>query len=358
MELPRILTVQGFRPIDLFNPGQPILTSDDVDNSVHRNFVMDMVKRKFNKWYHVEYNDGHYTDYHEGEYILNGDEMVLIDDLYRSHDFKHINVAPMGYSDAAIIEVREEFKDVSTRHLSDTMNGVFLSCAHGTDPNVIITTDGYEIAFTELNKLGIDMDGIPNGNEVKLIWTDTGMPVIWESLYPRYYPDEYYCGYNFPVQYIINDYNGIRRFLGGVIDAHRDYSDETEVVLRINNYSAICRVQNLLRSIGVYSDIKLTSVDDNEYKLTNIRLTDFYDCYYNDFSPILYRYNVTGIIDRIQKSQIFEMLCAIGIDGRYRKEFKIDRIILHEEEVDGYDLKIGTHPVLYYGDDMLPRRSI
>src|SRR5699024_6442185 len=168
MEQPRILTVQGFRPIELFGPGNPILTSNDVDNSIHRNFVMDVIKRKFDKWYHVEYNDGHYTDYHEGEYILNGDEMIPIDDLYQSQDFKHINVAPMGYSDAAIIEVKDEFRDNSTRHLSDTMNGVFLSCAYGTDPNVVITTDGYEITFTELNKLGIDMDGIPNGNEVKL----------------------------------------------------------------------------------------------------------------------------------------------------------------------------------------------
>ena len=48
MEQPRILTVQGFRPIELFGPGKSILTSDDVDNSVHRNFVMDVVKRKFN----------------------------------------------------------------------------------------------------------------------------------------------------------------------------------------------------------------------------------------------------------------------------------------------------------------------
>lgn len=363
MNIPKILTDRGFVSMHQLKLGDIVLGSPSLQEPVVTcRFPMDIRKRIAKRLYLVEYSDGHRAVYANGDWILNGSEFVPIDELAKSKKFHSISLYPALYQDAAIRAIHD---DPHTRRdvlLSEYMAGAILSSAHGTDPYVTITVQAYQNIYTELQNMGIAMKGIPNGNDVSLQWVNRPdrPDVIYTDLFEGYYAYDYANDENYPIPYIINGNDERRSFLGGVMDALRVSNDRIgEVVLGHDEYVVLKRVQNLLRSMAVYSEIHYNEEVSTwpQYILNNFKLSKTYPRTLTSFYPLQYTYHEPTIETMIRNTNIAQMLSVMGIDNRHRRGWKITRIVPDEGPVVWYDLYFADQPMLYYGEDFIPRLS-
>lgn len=363
MDIPKILTDRGFVSMHHLYLGDIVLGSlSSQEPMVTCRFPMDVRKRMAERLYLVEYSDGHRATYANGDWILNGSEFVPIDELAKSKKFRSIALYPALYQDAAIRAIHD---DPHTRRdvlLSEYMAGAILSSAHGTDPFVTITVQAYQNIYTELQNMGIAMKGIPNGNDVSLQWVNRPdrPDVVYTDLFQGYYAYKYANDENYPIPYIINGNDERRSFLGGVMDALRVSNDRIgEVVLGHDEYVVLKRVQNLLRSMAVYSEIHYNEEVPTwpQYILNNFKLSKAYPRILTSFYPLQYTYHEPTIETMIRNTNIAQMLSVMGIDNRHRKGWKITHIVPDEGPVVWYDLHFADQPMLYYGEDFIPRLS-